>query len=140
MVQCTWIYLITNCQIYDGKISVVTILCIAMHLKNIVIIGIVMINNLELQILGFALLSFGRLLLFSCHHAYLIDIFGMTNFGTLDLISSFVAAMLGFTSYPLQLLALRTTYAISFNSMRRIGCSGGMRTCTSFNVEKKTYS
>lgn len=81
---------------------------------NIVIVGIVLVKNLEVQILGFALLSFGRLMLFSCHHAYLIDTFGMTNFGTLNGISSFLAAILGFCSYPLQLFALRTNFALSF--------------------------
>jgi hypothetical protein len=81
---------------------------------NIVIMTIILVKNLELQILGFALLSFGRLMLFSCHHAYLIDVFGMASFGTLNGISSFLAAMLGFSSYPLQLFALRTNYAMSF--------------------------
>ena len=83
-------------------------------LLNIVIIGIVLVRSLELQILGFTLLSFGRLLLFSCHHAYLIDTFGMTSFGTLNGISSLVAAIIGFSSYPLQLLALRMNYSVSF--------------------------
>jgi len=53
-------------------------------------------------------------MLFSCHHAYLIDVFGMASFGTLNGISSFLAAMIVFSSYPLQLFALRTNYAMSF--------------------------
>jgi len=83
-------------------------------LLNICIVGIILINNLEIQILGFALLSYGRLMLFSCHHAYLIDVFGMAYFGTLNGISSFFAALLGFVSYPLQLIALRASYGMSF--------------------------
>ena len=87
-----------------------TVLC----MLNIAVIGIVLTNNLELQILGFMFLSFGRLMLFSCHHTYLLDVFGIANFGTLNGISSMIAAILGFSSYPLQLFALRTNYAMSF--------------------------
>ena len=75
---------------------------------------VVQIRNLEIQILGFSLLSFGRLLLFSSHHAYLLDKFGIEFFGTMNGISSLFAAIIGFSSYPLQLLALRFNYALSF--------------------------
>ena len=81
---------------------------------NLLVVGIVLTNSLELQIFGFTMLSFGRLMLFSCHHAYLIDTFGMKTFGTLNGISSFLAAILGLCSYPLQLFALGASYAISF--------------------------
>lgn len=81
---------------------------------NIAVFAIVLMKNLEVQILGFFLLSFGRLLLFSCHHTYLLDLFGIEFFGTLNGISSLLAAIIGFTSYPLQIFALGTNYAFAF--------------------------
>ena len=81
---------------------------------NILIFIIILIRNLEIQIVGFAILSFARLFLFSCHHTYLLDRFGIEFFGTLNGISSLVAAAIGFVSYPLQLFALRTNYSFSF--------------------------
>lgn len=81
---------------------------------NLIAVGIIFAENLEVQVLTCLLLSFGRLLLFSCHHTYLLDIFGVANFGTLNGISSLFAALLGLSSYPLQLFALQTNYAISF--------------------------
>lgn len=81
---------------------------------NIIVFVIVLIKNLEVQILGFFLLSFGRLALFSCHHTYLLDVFGIEFFGTLNGISSLIAAIIGFTSYPLQIFALVTNYSFSF--------------------------
>lgn len=75
---------------------------------------IILIRNLELQIVGFSMLSFARLFLFSCHHTYILDKFGIEFFGTLNGISSLVAAIFGFISYPLQLFALRTNYSFSF--------------------------
>ena len=91
-----------------------TILC----MLNIAIVCIVLTPNLEVQVVGFALLSFSRLMLFSCHHTYLLDVFGISTFGTLNGISSFLAAILGLLSYPIQLFALKTTYALSFVPIR----------------------
>ena len=81
---------------------------------NIAVFVTILVRNLEVQIIGFSLLSFARLLLFSCHHAYILDKFGIEFFGTLNGISSMFAAMIGFVSYPLQLFALKTTYSFSF--------------------------
>ena len=86
---------------------------------NITVIAIVLIKNLEIQMLGFSLLSFARLLLFSCHHAFLLEKFGIEFFGTLNGISSLFAAIIGLVSYPLQLFALKTNYSFSFIP---IGC------------------
>mmetsp|Transcript_21764 Transcript_21764/g.60455 ORF Transcript_21764/g.60455 Transcript_21764/m.60455 type:complete len:120 (-) Transcript_21764:4055-4414(-) len=54
---------------------------------NAAVIAIVLMRNFEIQILAFVLLSFGRLMFFSCHDAYLMDVFGMTSFGSLNGIS-----------------------------------------------------
>ncbi|GFH44718.1 hypothetical protein CTEN210_01192 [Chaetoceros tenuissimus] len=86
---------------------------------NIVVMGIVLVKNLEVQILGFTVLSFTRLLLFSTHHTFLLDRFGIGNFGTLNGISAFVAAILGFSSFPLQIYGLQVGYSISYSL---IGC------------------
>jgi len=86
---------------------------------NIVVIGIVLLKNLEVQILGFTVLSFTRLLLFSTHHTFLLDRFGIGNFGTLNGISAFVAAILGFFSFPLQIYGLQIGYSVSYSL---IGC------------------
>jgi len=91
------------------------ILCIL----NFLIIGIIMIQYLEAQILVFFLSSLTRLMLFSFHHAYILDVFGIEFFGTLNGISSMIAAMIGLLSYPLQLFSLSTNYATSF---LLIGC------------------
>ena len=87
-----------------------TILC----MFNIAIVCIFLTPNLEVQVVGFALLYFSRLMLFSCHHTYLLDVFGISTFGTLNGISSFLAAILSLLSYPLRLFALRSTYTLSF--------------------------
>ena len=112
MVQCTWNfwlplvkYMITE---FEWKRLYTLVLV------NISEAGKVFVNNLKVQVLTFLLLSFGRLLLFSCHHTYLLDVFGIANFGTLNGISSLIAAILGFSSYPLQLFASRRNYAVSF--------------------------
>lgn len=86
---------------------------------NIVVMGIVLVKNLEVQILGFTVLSFTRLLLFSTHHTFLLDRFGIGNFGTLNGISAFVAAIVGFLSFPLQIYGLQVGYSISYSL---IGC------------------
>lgn len=81
---------------------------------NVMVVAVTLIRNLEVQIVGFSLLSFARLFLFSCHHTYLLDRFGIEFFGTLNGLSSLFAAIVGFISYPLQLFALRTNYSFSF--------------------------
>lgn len=86
---------------------------------NIIVMGIVLLKNLEVQILGFTVLSFTRLLLFSTHHTFLLDRFGIGNFGTLNGISAFVAAIIGFSSFPLQIYGLQVGYSISYSL---IGC------------------
>merc|ERR1712226_890454 len=54
-------------------------------------------------------------MLFSYHHAYLLDKFGIQYFGLLNGISSFFAAILGLVGYPLQLLAVQIgNYSITF--------------------------
>lgn len=83
-------------------------------LVNISIVVIILVTSLELQILGFLLLSMARLMLFSFHHGYILDTFGIEHFGTLNGISSLIAAMVGLLSYPLQLFALSTSFSISF--------------------------
>ena len=86
---------------------------------NISIVAIILVTSLELQILGFLLLSMTRLMLFSFHHGYILDTFGIEHFGTLNGISSLIAAMIGLLSYPLQLFALSTSFSMSFIP---IGC------------------
>ena len=81
---------------------------------NIIIIVILLAPSLQLQIFGFMLISFSRLLLFSCHHAYILDTFGIEFFGTLNGISSLIAASFGLLSYPLQLFSLSTSFSLSF--------------------------
>jgi len=78
-----------------------------------------MARSLEVQVIGFTLLSMGRLMLFSFHHAYVLDAFGIQFFGTLNGISSLVAAIIGLISYPLQIFALGRTFSFSFVP---IGC------------------
>ena len=74
MVQCPWFYLVSNS---------------------------ILIKNLELQILVFELLSFGRLMIFSYNHTFFCDILGIASFGALTGISSLITAILGFACYPL---------------------------------------
>jgi len=81
---------------------------------NLAVVAIVVTNSLELQVFGFMLMSMARLMLFSFHHAYILDTFGIEHFGTLNGISSLIAAIIGLSSYPLQLFALTKNYAISF--------------------------
>lgn len=80
----------------------------------IVVLLVVCVPQLQPQVAGFALLSFARLMLFSFHHAYILDKFGIEYFGLLNGVSSLVAAMVGLLSYPLQLLALQTSYSFAF--------------------------
>ena len=81
---------------------------------NIGVIVIIQVKSLELQILGFVLLSLTRLMLFSFHHGYILDTFGIEHFGTLNGLSSLVAAVIHLLSYPLQLFALSSNFATSF--------------------------
>ena len=81
---------------------------------NVTVVGIVFFPSLAIQPLGFALLSLARLMLFSFHHAYLLDVFGIEFFGTLNGISSLMAATLGLVGFPLQLFALSSSYTVSF--------------------------
>jgi L-gulonolactone oxidase len=85
-------------------------ICIA----NIIVASFVMMQLLEIQIVAMAILSLSRLALFSYHHAYIIEKFGMEYFGTLNGISSLIAAFIGILTYPLQLAALRPGFAVSF--------------------------
>ena len=98
-------YMLTNCTWQKSYI----IFC----MLNIAIVCIFLTPDLEVQVVGFALF-FNRLMLFRCHHTYLLDVFGISTFGTLKGISSFLDEILGLLSYPLQLFALKTTYALSF--------------------------
>ena len=81
---------------------------------NIGVVVIIQVTSLDLQILGFVLLSLTRLMLFSFHHGYILDTFGIEHFGTLNGISSLVAAVIHLLSYPLQLFALSSNFATSF--------------------------
>lgn len=87
---------------------------IILAIVNMAVVAIVFAKTLEVHIIGFTLLSFSRLMLFSCHHTYLLDTFGIEFFGTLNGISSLLAAIIGYISYPLQLFGLSTNYAYSF--------------------------
>lgn len=95
----------------------------------VVVIIVVAIPQLEPQVAGFVLMSFSRLMLFSFHHAYILDKFGIEYFGLLNGVSSFIAALVGLVSYPLQLYALTASYAFAFIP---IGC--GVAACIFFPV------
>jgi len=78
---------------------------------------VLLLPSLEVQVLGFLLQSLGRLMLFSFHHAYIQDRFGSEYFGTLNGISSLMAAILSLLSYPFQLLsvfALKGNFSMLF--------------------------
>jgi len=89
---------------------------LVMWFTSLALVGFTLIPGLEAQVIGFALQSMSRLMLFSFHHAYIIDKFGLEYFGTLNGLSSLAAAILGLSAYPLQLLGIYAggAFALSF--------------------------
>ena len=71
-----------------------------------ILIPVVIVPVLEIQVIGFVVMSVSRLLIFSCHFAYILEKFGVKYFGILNGVSSLVAGMIGLLSFPLQLLAV----------------------------------
>ena len=86
---------------------------------NVTVVGIILTRSIELQILDLVLMPMARFMLFSFHHAYILDIFDIEYFGTLNGISCLIAAIVGLLSYPLQLYALLRNFSVSFIP---IGC------------------
>jgi len=90
---------------------------LVLAVANMAFLAVILVPVLEVQIIGFILQSGARLMLFSFHHTYLLDKFGIEYFGVLNGLSSLFAAAVGLLSYPLQLLAvsyLRGSFALSF--------------------------
>ena len=84
-------------------------------LNAIVALIIFAVPQLSPQIIAMVLLSCTRLMLFSFHHGFLLDKFGIEYFGILNGVSSLVAAIIGLLNYPLQLMAIEIgSYSITF--------------------------
>jgi hypothetical protein len=67
---------------------------LVLSIVNVAVVGIILARTLQFQILGFALRSMARLMLFGFHFAYILDVFGIKRFGTLNGISSLIAAII----------------------------------------------
>jgi L-gulonolactone oxidase len=74
---------------------------------NLLFYGILLVPVLEIQVFAFALQAVARLLVFSVHHTYTLEKFGVEYFGMLNGVSAFVAAtFFALFAYPLQLFSL----------------------------------
>lgn len=90
----------------------------ALLFSNLLFVGLLTVPALECQVVAFALQSFSRLMLFSFHHTYLLETFGVECFGIMNGITAFGAAIFGLLGYPLQLFALSVAggdFAISMS-------------------------
>ena len=86
-----------------------------MVINTLVALIIIAVPQLSPQIIAMVFLSFTRLMLFSFHHAFILDKFGIEYFGILNGISSFIAAIIGLLNYPLQLMAIDIgSFSITF--------------------------
>lgn len=80
-----------------------------------VAILVITVPRLVPQVIGMVVLSCSRLMLFSFHHAFLLEKFGIEYFGLLNGLSSFIASLVGLLSYPIQLWAVQIgNYSITF--------------------------
>lgn len=81
--------------------------CFAFQLAaHVVFVVLLLMPQLEVQMITFLLQGMVRLMIFTYHHTYLVDRFGLEHFGILNGVTSLVAGVFGLLGYPLQLFAV----------------------------------
>ena len=74
---------------------------------GLLLLLLLLLPSLEAQMVSMFVQCWLRTQLFSAHFAYLAASFGFAHFGTLNGLSSIIAAVVGLLNYPLQLLAIQ---------------------------------